>query len=388
MDTPKYGTFMKIGILAIMAVQFEMALTTPALGAIAQAFPNVSPNLVKQIASLPYLITIFAAPLSTVVARLRGTKFALTLGMVLIFIGGILPGFFGDIYFILICRMIFGFGYGFLFSLGPTLVNRLFEGREKEYMLGYQGGVGAFTGIIYGLLGGFLAGIFWRYAFWGFFIMIPLMVLILIAVPDMPGEVVDKTSAKGGLTGKTWKLIILSILAYVFLFSWISNTAIVIELEKVGTPAQAGLAMSVFSVGISIGGFSFGKLSEILKKYHTAFCVILFGISIMLAYYATSMTMFFVSGILYGVAFGNFGGRLYLLAVDTTTNKSLAISSMVSASCLGQFLSPILLGVITSILGLAGQRAPWLVSWPLLLVAGIVLLISVVVPKKDKPISA
>lgn len=388
MDTPKYGTFMKVGILAIMAVQFEMALTTPALGAIAQAFPDVSPNLVKQIASLPYLITIFAAPLSTVVERLRGTKFALTLGMVLIFIGGILPGFFGDIYFILICRMIFGFGYGFLFSLGPTLVNRLFEGREKEYMLGYQGGVGALTGIIYGLLGGFLAGIFWRYAFWGFFIMIPLMILILVAVPDMPGETVEKTSAKGSLTGKTWRLIVLSILAYILLFSWISNTAIVIELEKVGTPAQAGLAMSVFSVGISIGGFSFGKLSEILKKYHTAFCVILFGISIMIAYYATSMTMFFISGILYGIAFGNFGGRLYLLAVETTTNKSLAISSMVSASCLGQFLSPILLGVITSIFGLAGQRAPWLVSWPLLLVAGIVLLISVVVSKEEKSISA
>lgn len=385
MGTTKYSNFVKAGVLAIFAIQFEMSLTTPALGAIATAFPDVNQTLVKMIASLPYLITIFSAPLSAYIARVKGLKFSLNVGMITLFIGGILPGFFGDFYFILACRVLFGFGYGFMFNLGPSVVNSLFEGRERDNMLGYQSAVGSVAGIIYGIVGGILAGIFWRYAFLGFIIMIPLMILVMMAVPNPePKEKSAETAKKGGITGKTWLYAVLIALAYVLIFSWISNTAIVVMFDKIGTPAQVGLIMSVFTIGAAVGGFFFGKLSAIFKGYHTAFTIILSGIGILLAYMATSVTMFFISAIIFGVAFIQFACRLYVLGAESAPdNQTMGISFMISASCLGQFLSPLLLAVITPVLGLTGQRAPWLVAWPLLIIFGIILAVMVTVRKRQ-----
>lgn len=389
MSKAKYGALVKAGIFAIFAIQFEMGLTTPALGAIALAYPDVNPDLIKQIASLPYLITILAAPISAFLVRKKGLKFTLNVGMIILFIGGILPGFFGDIYFILACRVVFGFGYGFMFTLGPTVVNDLFEGREKEDMMGYQSAVGAFSGVIYGILGGILAGIFWRYAFLGFIIMIPLMILVMVAVPNPPAkEPVKEAERKSGPTMQTWLYSVLTVLAFILIFSWISNVPIVIALEKVGVPAQIGLVMSVFTIGAAIGGLTFGKFSDIFKRYHAAFSIIVSGIGILGAYYSISITMFFISGIIFGIGFINFSCRLYVLGAQTIPdNQPLGVSFMISASCLGQFLSPIVLSVLTAAFGLTSLRAAWLLSWPLLIIAGVVM-IAIIAVSKPKDFSA
>ncbi|UWG95786.1 MFS transporter [Dehalobacter sp. DCM] len=380
MSTSPYNNFVKAGVLAIFAIQFEMSLTTPALGAIASAFPDVNPTLVQMIASLPYLITIFSAPFSAYIVRVKSLRFALNIGMITLFIGGILPGLFGDFYFILACRVLFGFGYGFMFNLGPSVVNSLFHGRERDNMLGYQSAVGSVAGIIYGMIGGFLAGLFWRYAFLGFIIMIPLMVLVMAAVPNpQQSEKKEETVSKDGVTGKTWLYAVLIALAYALIFSWISNTAMVVVLEKIGTSAQAGLVMSIFTIGCTIGGLTFGKLSDMLKRYHSPFCLILCGIGIFIAYFASSMIVFYISGFIFGIAFVSFACRLYVIGAESApNNQSLGISYMVSASCVGQFVSPLMLAALTPILGFSGLRASWLISWPMLILVGIVMTLLVV----------
>lgn len=158
----------------------------------------------------------------------------------------------------------------------------------------------------------------------------------------------------------------------------------VMVLEEIGTSAQAGLLMSIFTIGCTIGGLTFGKLSAMLKKYHSAFCIILCGIGILGVYLAHSIMMFYIAGLIYDIAFVSFACRLYVIGADSApNNQSMGISYMISASCVGQFVSPLLMAAVTPVLGLSGLRASWQFCWPVLIIAGIIMIVMAAMRKSS-----
>ncbi|WP_406541281.1 hypothetical protein [Clostridium ljungdahlii] len=58
MSEKKYGLTVKVAVLTLAAMLYTTSMTTPALGEIAKAFPNVSATEVKQISTIPSLMMI------------------------------------------------------------------------------------------------------------------------------------------------------------------------------------------------------------------------------------------------------------------------------------------------------------------------------------------
>ena len=64
----------RVGVLCIIAMEYTIAATTPALGAMAAAMPDVNPDLIKQVQTLPALTMILVSLLVPAFERIAKKK--------------------------------------------------------------------------------------------------------------------------------------------------------------------------------------------------------------------------------------------------------------------------------------------------------------------------
>ncbi|UWG97665.1 MFS transporter [Dehalobacter sp. DCM] len=386
MSTKRYSAITKCAILSIIIVQYAAAATTPALGAIAMGLTGVSEGLIKQIVSLPNLLMIPAALLCGQLVRIMKKRTLLNISMLLMLIGGVLPGFFGDIYFILAMRAVFGIGYGFVFTLSISWISDVFEGKERADMYGFQAAIGALAGVVYQLAGGSLAAINWRYAFFSLFIMVPFIFLIFFKLPEpekRPLEASESGVSKGKLSPMTWILSILNLACMIFLFSYMTDLGIVIAVEQIANPAVVGTLMSTFVGGAFVCGLIYGKLDAILKKYTIAFQVLLIGVGMCIMLFSHSLTPFFVASFIFGMGFGGYNPCIFGMVANSADKNAatLAFSVYLAINALGQFLSPIVLGFLKGLFGINVPRGGWMIAGPLLVISALVIVIVQAVKK-------
>ena len=179
----KYGVMVKAATLSVALLMYTTSMTTPALAEIAKAFPDASGETVKLIGSIPSLMLCIFSLVSGWLTRKVSIIKAVLIASGLIF-AGVLPAFFGDMNFILFTRVVFGAGYGLVFPLASAVVTDLFDGSEKDAMMGWKSAVGALAGVVFQSLGGILAAYSWRFSFLGFLLVIPIVILVLFVLPD------------------------------------------------------------------------------------------------------------------------------------------------------------------------------------------------------------
>lgn len=376
-----WGPAVKAATLSIIILEYSIALSTPVLGAIAAAFPDVSPELIKQVQSMPSLTMIPVALMVGQIEKFMKKRTMLMIAIMFLFIGGIAPALGGGIYFILLCRAIFGMGRGIVFPFAMSFIIDLFDGQERDVLMGLRSSTGSIAGIVFMQVGGFLGTINWRMSFWGFLIIIPFALLVFFKLPEpekkaqLTTETV-KTSAK--LTKKTWTLILLNFVLMFFAYTFMTNMAIVINALKIGTPKTAANVMSIFTVSSAACGFLFGKvIKPMLKDYTAAIGAMFIGGGILVLSYANVLNIFFVGAVLFGIGFSIYNTDMYLkLGVSADRSAAAkAISTHMALNALSQFASPIVIAFLAGVLNISGAKAGWTISGPVLLAGGLVILL-------------
>ncbi len=365
MAEKKYGLKVKIAVLTIAVIMYTTSITTPALGNIAKAFPTVNPDLIKQIASIPALMMIVFSQLPGQLERFMSKKTILCIGIALSFVG-VLPAFFGGMTFILATRVVFGAGYGIVFAYSSSMIAYLFEGKERETLMGFKSSTGAAAGVVFQMLGGFLAVYNWRYAFLAFLLVIPafLIVLFWLPEPEKAGSGAADGASRGKLTGKTWGLSIFNAFVNILQFSFMSTVAIVMVGGKIGNAAQAGMVLTMFTAGAFAAGLLYGPFtSKLFKKFTIVLSLALVSVSFIVMLGANTYPMFIVCGIIFGLGFGTFNPDFVMKIVTSSpAPASVSIGVYLAFTGLGQFLSPILLTPVATALGFTGLRGGWYVA--------------------------
>ena len=183
LETRKYGFMTKISALSVALLMYLTSMTTPALALIQAGLPDATPEQIALISSIPSLMMIFFSLVGGWMTNFLSIKKTILIGAALSLVG-VLPSFFGGIEFIIFTRVVFGAGYGIIFVMASAVVVDLFTGDMKNKMMGWKSAAGSVAGIVFQMLGGALAAINWRYAFLGFFLTIPIVLLILFFLPD------------------------------------------------------------------------------------------------------------------------------------------------------------------------------------------------------------
>ncbi|SNS15754.1 Predicted arabinose efflux permease, MFS family [Anaerovirgula multivorans] len=383
----KHDFFTKAAALSVALLMYTTSMTTPALGEIAKAFPDVSPEVIKQIASLPSLMMVVFSFLCGQLERFISPKKILYLAMTLTFVGGILPAFVGGMTFILFTRAIFGAGFGLSFPMSSSVVADLFEGQERDTLMGYRSAVGAMAGVVFQMVGGILASRYWRYSFLGFLLVIPIFLLIHFKLPDYDKKqnaITDEEVPKNRLSTNTYLFSIFNAFFNILQFSFMTNVALVMKAGEVGNAAQAGTVLTVFTAAAFVAGLIYGKVARIFKRFTISLAIGLIGASFFILLNVNTFPMFIVGAIVFGLGFGTYNPTLVLAIVRSAhkTASTIALSLYVALQGLGQFASPPILAFLTGIFGLTGPKAAWIVA------AGIILsscVISILVIGFTKP---
>jgi MFS family permease len=381
--------WVKVAALSIIILQYGTSLTTPALGAMALAFPDVSQEMIKQVQSLPSLIAIPAAFLCAVFERFMSKRTMILLAAGCTF-AGILPAIFSESFnFILFTRVIFGFGRGMVFTMASSYIADLFSGETRDKIMGWKTTVGSVSGSLFQLLGGALAIISWTYSFAAFLVLLPVILLLFFKLPepDVKPVPLKETGGKLPLSTTMWFITIVIIFFQICQFSFMTNMAIVIATEKIANPGVTGAVMTTFTIGMAIGAAIYGSFTKkVLKNLTLGVSVALLGIAFLILVNTNDIQMFFVAAFIYGLGFGTFNPDIILTIVKSVpkTSATMALSIFVAFQNFGQFLSPIVLALITGWLGIEGSKAGWTVAGPTLLVAGIVVAIAMGIAMRNK----
>jgi MFS family permease len=383
-DKNKEGT---AGILLIFAVLcnsipvFAQGFTNSSMGAIYAAFPDVNVTLTKMIVSVPSLMQLFFPLVTAFLEQFMKRRKIMAIAFGLATIGGILPAFFGSsIYFIIISRAIFGAGMGMIAPFAMGLVGNFFEGELRAKVLGWRITFSNIMQILFNFFGGIVSNFGWRNSFLGYFILVPIAIFVLVVLPDAPPIRKAAEKEKKTRVALPWFvfLMIFANLLFRCLYQTVNtNLGIVVRANNIGTGTLTGTVFAVTNAAAIVFGILYGLVPKGVRKYSTAFGMIVLGIALFIWSETSLPGMYILGGVLVAIGFNCFGVNYTNMVMDVC-NKELATTVMAistSAAGLSQFLSPIILDFLANVFKYEGVTGPWKLSATVLLPWGIIMFV-------------
>lgn len=379
----------KLAIICTALSDAGQGATTPALATISAAMPTVSPALIQMISSITALFIaitpVFYAKLILMGARKR---VLLTISAVLFIVGGMGPFLFNDnIWIILFFRALLGIASGISFPLSVDLVVDFFEGKERRTMTGFVSATVSVSGVLFQLLGGYLAGINWTYTFLAYGLSIIFVVIWAIFLPEPKrqekvAQEIESTHASKKLNPAVY---LVGVLFGVFFLLWYimpNNGAIVLVGEGIAVPAQIGAAFSMITVGSFVVSILHGPMFKVIKFALLPLSFALGAIGLYICFIATTLPLYSV-----GITFTGLGMGMIVPATMTKmvcmtsyTASPKAISLAYFAMGIGGFLQPI----VFSWLGMNGVgRMPFLYGAVAMVVFCVVMVVVNILTKKQ-----
>jgi MFS family permease len=336
----------KTAILSISSLNIVMnAAIVPLLSHISAAFPDASPTLIKMSLSLPALTGIFASLLTGFLARFINNKTLLAAGLLIFSLGGMGAGFASSINEFLGFRALLGFGTGICMPLSTAFVVDFYEGEERARTIGYANSTSNMAAIFLPLLAARLATGNWRYAFAIYAIGLFVLVFTSLAIPKRDNPIIVKAQSRLNLTAfaPVMGIVALNFAVMLFFYTLPSNLSMHIQIEGIGSPSSAALAVAVSTLSTTLVSLKFATLLKLLKQWILPAGLGLLAIGF---YSITSFGGFFpvilgqiIIGASFGMIFSYFPFRISQLSRADLTTGSLSLLS--GASSLGMFLSPI-----------------------------------------------
>ena len=360
----------KVSILSIaLLIIMTGAAASPVLADISGHFPEVDPLLVRMVVTLPALMIIpFSFLTGSLAKRYRKKSLAL-IGLGGYLVGGLGGGLADGMAGILLFRALLGASVGILSPLANGLIADYFFDAERTKMMGYSAAANNLGGGLATIMAGLLATLHWRYAFSIYGVAFFSLLLVLFFLPkesvrDQSGlsgyeEVAAPESRRSLLK---WSLF--TFLMIVIFFSIPTHLDFFIFAEDLGTSATTGWLMGSLT-GVSFStGIVFQRVVAYLRD-KTALAA--FGFFLL----SFSILSFFSSLLLISAAivFAGFAmGILIPLIMDSITKEVRARDTIFALAVinfslyLGQFVSPLVPGLIEYILGTSLIRFPFFVS--------------------------
>lgn len=341
------ATLLLASTLTVMAG----ATIAPSLPAMQKAFADV-PNAefwVRLVLTLPGLFIVIGAPFAGALIDKIGRKSLLIFCGLLYAAAGASGFWFESLWVILIGRALLGFAVAGIMTSVTTLIADYLEGAERARILGLQGSFMSLGGVVFLLLGGFLAEFGWRLPFLIYLFALILMPFFIFAL----FEPVRAPQTAAEAAQNFWRFALESRAALlIYAAAFVGMTAfylIPVQMpfylsNEFGASAfQSGIAIAVSSFCAAMTSLNYrtarARLSY-LQIYSFAFVVI--AASYLIIGFAPNYWIVLcglaLSGVGNGFLLPNASSWLTEIVPDNLRGRSVGALTM--AFFLGQFLSP------------------------------------------------
>ena len=252
--------------------------------------PTYNASQVELLVSVPSFSVVAMLLLNPFVDKWLNDRQLIMTGLILLSSAGIFPFFVQWYPLVLLSRLVFGMGIGFINAKAISIISQRYQGKERIQMLGLRGSVELIGGASCSLLVGQLLKIHWTLAFliYGFGFII--LAMYLLFVPPM--EQIEKKEiqkSKQGLNKKDFAMILGMALLSGFVICINSSISLRVPLFQVdGKTIVGGESALVLSLEQGIGiaaGLSFASLlahikNRLLPMALLCLSICLFGIAL------------------------------------------------------------------------------------------------------------
>lgn len=342
-------------ILSIVAISFIQGMqfsVSPILGQIQQHYSDVDVSLIQMLITAPALLAMIIALVSGwLVTKISKKKMLVFAGFVA-GVTGFLP-FLADSFLLLfISRTMYGVALGLACTLNTAVVAEFFEGDERVTVMGIQAASIGGGMVLLTTLGGRLGSLGFEKAYYTNIVGIISMIVLALCLPDTGVAKVTNTE-KIQLNRRVFELSILCGLEFLFLITFTTNIAMHLRGTLAGNTSISGNLTGIFSASQIVIGLVLGLITKITKRMTLPVAMMSFVIgAILLILYPDQYVILIIAAIFCGFSQGIF----VPIAMVEVSNAVTPVSTAMACACftcfmsLGQFLSPIILNGLSSII--------------------------------------
>ncbi len=301
--------------------------------------------------SIPALFIILGAPLVGWMSDNIGRKGLLNGSLLIFGISGA-SGYFADsFFFMFVGRGILGLSIAGIKTATVAMVGDYYEGAERNKVIGWQGSAMKIGGVIFMLLGGFLANFNWQVPFLGYmfaFVILPSGFIALSeSLPTVSQtRIADSTTSLPAIP--FWPA------AYVFVSAFLASGLFFITPVQLPFYLRNAFSATPFEMGAAIAlGNTVGALTSLVyhklkarMNFVAIYAVIFFSMA--LGYFIVAMASSYPVA-LAGMVVGGIGFGLYvpnhsswILSIVSAKRRGFGVGLVTTAMFLGQFSAPIL----------------------------------------------
>ena len=277
-----------LGLSLLLISAFSISTALPPM--LDYYSPTYNASQVELLVSVPSFSVVAMLLLNPFVDKWLNDRQLIMTGLILLSSAGIFPFFVQWYPLVLLSRLVFGMGIGFINAKAISIISQRYQGKERIQMLGIRGSVELIGGASCSLLVGQLLKIHWTLAFliYGFGFII--LAMYLLFVPPM--EQIEKKEiqkSKQGLNKKDFAMILGMALLAGFVICINSSISLRVPLFQVdGKTIVGGESALVLSLEQGIGiaaGLSFASLlahikNRLLPMALLCLSICLFGIAL------------------------------------------------------------------------------------------------------------
>lgn len=355
---------------------------------IIEAFPQYDPTIVMLVATFPGLISIIPALFYGKLTKRFKKRTLLFTGLTLFIIGGTLPTFIDNLPLIIAMRGILGLGVGITMPLSVDIITDFFEGRQRDFLIGFGTSTVACIGaIFFQLVGGILADAYgWQYGFLTYLFPLWILAITFLYLPEPEKKQTSDSQEhpKVKLPKAIYWVCLGQVLYSGLIFGYVTNISVVIQADQLGNATEAGLAISVFTFGTLIAGFIFGKIKHALPNFYLPVGVLVTGIGMAICYFSPSLTMIFVGSVIGGFAMGiGIPGVFTKVSELTPVGAPSAVGLVVVGQGIGGILGPFGFQLVQTLFNQEIGRFPLAVSAIGLIILALIWALTAMKPKRD-----
>ena len=372
----KLNSFAKFSLLSISILLMSHLAISPVIPNLYSFYHGSNPNIglasVESLATIPaMMITIFVL-LSNGVIKFIGKKNTVLLGLILIFIFGIVPTFTTNFKVVLISRLLLGAGIGLFNSLSISMISDFFDEEHRGTMIGLRTAflnIGkALTTFISGYL--LIYGI--QYTFLVYALALPIFIIFLLFVPNAENVNNKKVSIKFHK-----ETLLLTLLTFLVGISYMGATIKIPTLlaEKYHyQPDVARNLLTILALSGILSGVIFGILVKRFKNLTLPIMLSFMTVGSILFTLTNNIVVFYVSAIFIGISFvGTMSFNFFYISKELE-NKfiNFATSVILVGGNIGVILTPVVLTKIPEALNLEKYTTPFFITTALMLVSTLV----------------
>ena len=372
----KLNSFAKFSLLSISILLMSHLAISPVIPNLYKFYHESNPNIglasVESLATIPaMMITIFVL-LSNGVIKFIGKKNTVLLGLLLIFIFGIVPAFTTNFKVVLISRLFLGAGICLFNSLSISMISDFFDEEHRGTMIGLRTAflnIGkALTTFISGYL--LIYGI--QYTFLVYALALPIFIIFLLFVPNAENVNNKKVSIKFHK-----ETIVLTLLTFLVGISYMGATIKIPTLlaEKYHyQPDVSRNLLTILALSGILSGVIFGILVKRFKNLTLPIMLSFMTIGSGLFALTNNIVIFYIAAIFIGISFVGTMSFNFFYISKKLENKfiNFATSIILVGGNIGVILTPVVLTKIPEALYLEKYTTPFFITTTLMLTSTLV----------------